>query len=41
MILLPIDGPRSPTARDHLAVAALDGGLYAVGGRIDGNYSRI
>src|SRR5262249_43029448 len=29
-----------PTARDHLAVAAMDGRLYAVGGRIDGNYSR-
>ena len=29
-----------PTARDHLAVAAIDGRLYAVGGRIDGNYSR-
>jgi Kelch motif/Galactose oxidase, central domain len=28
-----------PTARDHLAVAAMDGRLYAVGGRIDGNYS--
>ena len=29
-----------PTARDQLAVAALDGRLDAVGGRIDGNYSR-
>ena len=29
-----------PTARDHLAAAAVDGRLYAVGGRIDGNYSR-
>src|SRR5262249_34624544 len=29
-----------PTARDHLAAAALDGRIYAVGGRIDGNYSR-
>src|SRR5262249_37094456 len=29
-----------PTARDHLAAAAMDGRLYAVGGRIDGNYSR-
>jgi len=29
-----------PTARDHLAVAALGGRLYAVGGRIDGDYSR-
>src|SRR6516164_4551593 len=29
-----------PTARDHLAAAAIDGRLYAVGGRIDGNYSR-
>jgi hypothetical protein len=29
-----------PTARDHLAVAAVSGRLYAVGGRIDGNYSR-
>jgi N-acetylneuraminic acid mutarotase len=28
-----------PTARDHLA-AAMDGRLYAVGGRVDGNYSR-
>jgi hypothetical protein len=29
-----------PTARDHLAAAAMDGRVYAVGGRIDGNYSR-
>ena len=29
-----------PTARDHLAAAAIDGRLYAVGGRVDGNYSR-
>ena len=29
-----------PTARDHLAVAAIDGRLYAVGGRVDGDYSR-
>jgi N-acetylneuraminic acid mutarotase len=29
-----------PTARDHLAVAAMDGRLYAVGGRVDGSYLR-
>jgi hypothetical protein len=29
-----------PTARDHLAVAAVGGRLYAVAGRINGNYSR-
>src|SRR6185295_18271636 len=29
-----------PTARDHLALAALGGRLYAVGGRVNGDYSR-
>ena len=29
-----------PTARDHLADAAMDGLFYAVGGRIDGSYAR-
>ena len=29
-----------PTPRDHLAVAALDGKLYAVGGRRNGNYGQ-
>ena len=29
-----------PTPRDHLAVAAEGGQLYAVGGRIDGDYGR-
>ena len=29
-----------PTPRDHLAVAAVDGLLYAIGGRINGNYAR-
>ena len=28
-----------PTPRDHLAVAALGGRLYAIGGRVDGRYS--
>jgi N-acetylneuraminic acid mutarotase len=29
-----------PTPRDHLAVAAVDGLLYAIGGRINGNYAQ-
>jgi N-acetylneuraminic acid mutarotase len=29
-----------PTPRDHLAVAAAGGRLYAIGGRIDGDYGR-
>ena len=29
-----------PTPRDHLAVAAIDGRIYAIGGRVDGSYSR-
>lgn len=29
-----------PTARDHLAAAAMEGLFYAIGGRIDGNYAR-
>src|SRR5207244_4548119 len=26
-----------PTPRDHLAVAAIDGRIYAIGGRVDGS----
>ena len=29
-----------PTPRDHLALAALDGRLFAIGGRVDGSYGR-
>ena len=29
-----------PTVRDHLAVGVVDGKLYAIGGRMDGNYRR-
>ena len=29
-----------PTPRDHLAVAAVAGRLYAIGGRVNGNYAR-
>jgi N-acetylneuraminic acid mutarotase len=29
-----------PTPRDHLAVAAAGGRLYAIGGRVDGDYGR-
>jgi len=38
----PIAGPRAPmpTARDHHAAAALNGRLYAIGGRLNRQYSQ-
>ncbi len=33
-------GRKVPTPRDHLTAAAIDGMLYAIGGRIDGSYAR-
>ena len=32
-------GPEMPTARHHLGVTALDGKLYALGGRVPGEFS--
>ena len=33
-------GASLPTPRDHLATATVAGKVYAIGGRIDGDYSR-